>query len=143
MITMMENLQARGGLKAFSAVVQQTNRDSLNELYKLKRPSSHINALMVSDPKTESLDGLLDADPVKSSEEQQKDSRFRTVYSWITTDIDVFTKHLVAVPRTGMSALKIARALMSILFRHIYVPETIISDLGTAFTSKLMHVCSS
>ena len=55
------------------------------------------------------------------------------------TAIDVFTKYLFAVPLTNVRADTNACELTSIFFRHSYLPETILSDLGTSFVSELLH----
>ena len=60
-------------------------------------------------------------------------------YRYVLTAIDVFTKFLFAVPLTNARADTIARELVGIFFRHSYIPETILSDLGTTFVSELFH----
>ena len=60
-------------------------------------------------------------------------------YRYVLTGIDVFTKYLFAVPLTSPSAKTVANALVNIFFRHSYLPETILTDLGTNFTSLLFH----
>ena len=52
--------------------------------------------------------------------------------------IDVFTKYLFAIPLTNCSADTGARELVKILFQHSCLPSTLLSDLGTNYTSKLM-----
>ena len=59
------------------------------------------------------------------------------VYKYVLSGIDVFSKYLFAVPLTNGSADTVARELVK-FFNHSYVPETIVSDLGTSFTSSLM-----
>ena len=66
-----------------------------------------------------------------------------TVYKFVLTGIDVFSKYLFAIPLTNVSADTIARELTKIFFTHSYVPKRILSDLGSAFTSKLMHELTS
>ena len=61
------------------------------------------------------------------------------VYKYALSAIDVFSKYLFAVPLTRISAVSIAKTLADIFFRHSYIPEKILSDLGTGFTSKLFH----
>ena len=58
-------------------------------------------------------------------------------YRYVLTGIDVFTKYLFPVPFTSPSAE--ASALVNIFFRHSYLPETILTDLGTNFTPRLFH----
>ena len=60
------------------------------------------------------------------------------IYNFVLSGIDVFTKYLFAVPMTNGSADKVARELLKIFFHHSYLPSTLLSDLGTNFTSKLM-----
>ena len=52
--------------------------------------------------------------------------------------IDVFTKYLFAVPLTNCCADTVARELVKILFQHSCLPNALLSDLGTNFTSKIM-----
>ena len=61
------------------------------------------------------------------------------VYKYALTAIDVFSKYLFAVPLSSISAENVAKALVSIFLKHSYIPKTILADLGTGFTSKLMH----
>ena len=60
-------------------------------------------------------------------------------YKYFLTAIDFFTKYLFAVPLTTISAVSVATALVSIMFQHSYVPQQILSDLGTQFVSDLFH----
>ena len=60
-------------------------------------------------------------------------------YRYALTAIDVFTKYLFAVPLTNVRADTIARELVGIFFRHSYIPDTILPDLGTTFVSELFH----
>ena len=59
-------------------------------------------------------------------------------YKFILTAIDVFSKYMFAVPLRSASAESVAKALFEIFMKHSYLPTTILSDLGTNFTSKLM-----
>ena len=61
------------------------------------------------------------------------------VYKYALTAIDVFSKYLFAVPLSSISAENVAKALVSIFLKHSYIPKTIVADLGTGFTSKLIH----
>ena len=61
------------------------------------------------------------------------------VYKFVLTGIDVFSKYLFAAPLTNASADTVARELTKIFFMHSYIPKKIIVDLGTTFTSELMH----
>ena len=61
------------------------------------------------------------------------------MYTYVLTAVDVFSKYLFAVPLTNGRADNVARALTTIFFQHSYMPSKILSDLGTAFVSELMH----
>ena len=62
-----------------------------------------------------------------------------TLYEYVLTGIDVFSKYLFAVPLTRITATVIATELTKIFFQHSYFPHTIISDLGTNLAAELMH----
>ena len=62
-----------------------------------------------------------------------------TLYKYVLTGIDVFSKYLIAVPLTRITATVIATELTKIFFQHSYIPHTIISDLGTNLVAELMH----
>ena len=64
------------------------------------------------------------------------------VYKRLLSGIDVFSKHLFAVPLTSAHAGTVAKALVSILFQHSYFPTKILSDLGTSFVAELIHELS-
>ena len=59
------------------------------------------------------------------------------IYEFVLTGIVVCSKYLFAVPLTNGSADTVARELVKICFQHSYLPSTLLSDLGTNFTSKL------
>ena len=61
------------------------------------------------------------------------------MYTYVLTAVDVFSKHLFAVPLTNGRADNVARALTTIFFQHSYMRSKVLSDLGTAFVSELMH----
>ena len=61
------------------------------------------------------------------------------VYKFVLTGIDLFSKYLFAAPMTNTSADTVARELTKVFFTHSYVPKRILSDLGSVFTSKLIH----
>ena len=63
-------------------------------------------------------------------------------YPYALTGKDVFIKHLFAVTLTSLSAAALTKALVSIFFQHTYIPETILTDLGTSFVADLMHELS-
>ena len=51
--------------------------------------------------------------------------------------IDVSSQYLFAYPLTDASAINIAKMLIDILTKHAYLPTTLITDKGTAFTSTI------
>ena len=58
-------------------------------------------------------------------------------FKYILTAIDVFSKYLFAVPLKNPDAKSVAQELVSIFHQHCYIPDTILSDLGSVFLSKL------
>ena len=59
-------------------------------------------------------------------------------YENVLTAIDVFSRYLFAYPLTDASAINVAKALIDILTKHAYLPTTLITDKGTAFTSTII-----
>ena len=59
-------------------------------------------------------------------------------YENITTALDVFSRYLFAYPVTDASAVKTAKVIIDIMTKHSYLPTTLITDKGTAFTSRLI-----
>ena len=53
----------------------------------------------------------------------------------VLTAIDVFSRYLFAYPLTDASAINVAKALIDSMTTHAYLPTTLITDKGTAFTS--------
>ena len=66
-----------------------------------------------------------------------------TQFKYVLSGIDVFTKYLFAVHLTNGYAETVARELVKVFFQHSYIPQTILSDLGTSFTSELMSELAS
>ena len=56
-------------------------------------------------------------------------------YENIVTDIDVFSRCLFAYPTSHQDAKAVAKVIINIMTKHAYLPTTLISDKGTAFTS--------
>ena len=54
------------------------------------------------------------------------------------TAIDVFSRYLFAYPLVEATASNTAKALIDIMTKHSYLPTTIITDKGSAFTSKII-----
>ena len=59
-------------------------------------------------------------------------------YENVLTAIDVFSRYLFAYPLTDASAINVAKALIDIMTKHAYLPTTLITDKGTAFTSTII-----
>ena len=52
--------------------------------------------------------------------------------------MDVFSRYLFAYPTANQDAKTIAKVLINIMTKHAYLPTTLISDKGTAFTSHVI-----
>ena len=59
-------------------------------------------------------------------------------YQTIMTAIDVFSRYLFAYPLVKATASNTAKVLIDIMTQHAYLPTTLITDEGTAFTSKII-----
>ena len=59
-------------------------------------------------------------------------------YENVLTAIDVFSRYLFAYPLTDSSAINVAKAIIDIMTKHAYLPTTLITDKGTAFTSTII-----
>ena len=59
-------------------------------------------------------------------------------YQTVMTAIDVFSRYLFAYPLVEATASNTAKVLIDIMTKHSYLPTTIITDKGTAFTSKII-----
>ena len=59
-------------------------------------------------------------------------------YENIVTAMDVFSRYLFAYPTSNQDAKTIAKVLINIMTKHAYLPTTLISDKGTAFTSHVI-----
>ena len=59
-------------------------------------------------------------------------------YQNIVTAIDVFSRYLFAYPTSNQDAKTVAQVLINIMTKHAYLPTTLISDKGTAFTSNVI-----
>ena len=60
------------------------------------------------------------------------------IYKFVLSGIDVFTSYLFAVPLTSGSADTVVRELVKIFFELSFLQSTLLSELGTNLTSKLM-----
>ena len=59
-------------------------------------------------------------------------------YENIITAMNVFSRYLFAYPVTDASANNTAKVIINIITKHTYLPTTLITDKGTAFTSNLV-----
>ena len=59
-------------------------------------------------------------------------------YENIVTAMDVFSRYLFAYPTANQDATTVAKVLINIMTKHAYLPTTLISDKGTAFTSHVI-----
>ena len=59
-------------------------------------------------------------------------------YENIVTAMDVFSRYLFAYPTSIQDATIIAKVVINIMTKHAYLPTTLISDKGTAFTSHVV-----
>ena len=59
-------------------------------------------------------------------------------YKNIITAMDIFSRYLFAYPVTDASATSTGKVIIDIMTKHTYLPTTLITDKGTAFTSKLV-----
>ena len=60
-------------------------------------------------------------------------------FNHILTTKDTFTKYLFATPLRNASAPNVAQQLFNMFMKTTYIPKTILSDMGTAFTSKVKN----
>ena len=51
--------------------------------------------------------------------------------------MDVFSRYLFAYPTSNQDAKTIGKVIINIMTKHAYLPTTLISDKGTAFTSHV------
>ena len=59
-------------------------------------------------------------------------------YENIVTAMDVLSRYLFAYPTSNQDATTIAKVINNIMTKHAYLPTTLISDKGTAFTSHVI-----
>ena len=60
-------------------------------------------------------------------------------YENFITAMDVFSRYLFAYPVTDASAVNTVKVIIDIMTKHTYLPTTLITDKGSAFTSKLIN----
>ena len=59
-------------------------------------------------------------------------------YENLVTAMDVFSRYLFAYPTSNQDAKTVTQVLINIMTKHAYLPTTLISDKGTAFTSHVI-----
>ena len=59
-------------------------------------------------------------------------------YENIVTAMDVFSRYIFAYPTSNQDAKTVAKVIINIMTKHAYLPTTLISDRGTAFTSHVI-----
>ena len=59
-------------------------------------------------------------------------------YENIVTAMDVFSRYFFAYATSNQDAKTIAKVIINIMTKHAYLPTTLISDKGTAFTSHVI-----
>ena len=59
-------------------------------------------------------------------------------YENIVTAMDVFSRYLFAYPTSSQDATTVAKVLIIIMTKHVYLPMTLILDKGTALTSHVI-----
>ena len=61
-------------------------------------------------------------------------------YDLIINAIDVFSRYSFECPVTRINATAVARVIIDVLCKHtVYLPTTIITDLGTQFNAQVTH----
>ena len=60
-------------------------------------------------------------------------------YQTVMTAIDVFSRYLFAYPLTEATAANVAKVIIDIMTKHSYLPTTLITVKGSAFTSKILE----
>ena len=59
-------------------------------------------------------------------------------YQTVMTAIDVFSRYLFAYPLIEATATNVAKVIIDIMTKHSYLPTTLITDKGSAFTSTII-----
>ena len=59
-------------------------------------------------------------------------------YENIVKAMDVFSRHLFAYSTSNQDATTISKVIINLMTKHAYLPTTLISDKGTAFTSHVI-----
>ena len=64
-------------------------------------------------------------------------------YENIVTAMNVFSRYLFAYPTSNQDATTIAKVIINVMIKHAFLPTTLISDEGTAFTSHVIKKVAS
>ena len=91
----------------------------------LQNPNEHLTA-----PKDAMQIDLVPGLPPSGNKEGNNEN--------IVTAMDVFFRFLFAYPTSNQDAFTIVKGIMNIMTKHTYLPTTLISDEGTAFTSHVI-----
>ena len=59
-------------------------------------------------------------------------------YQTVMTAIDVFSRYLFAYPLIEVTATNVAMVIIDIMTKHSYLPTTLITDKGSAFTMTII-----
>ena len=59
-------------------------------------------------------------------------------YDNTVTAMDVFSRYLFAYPTSNQDTTTVTKVIITIMTKHAYLPTTLISDKGTAFTSHVI-----
>ena len=59
-------------------------------------------------------------------------------YQTVMTAIDVFSRYLFAYPLIEALATNVAKVVIDIMMKHSFIPTTLITDEGSAFTSTII-----
>ena len=59
-------------------------------------------------------------------------------YHTVMTPIDVFSRYLFAYPLIEATAANVAKVIIDTITKHSYLPTTLITDKGSAFTSTIL-----
>ena len=60
-------------------------------------------------------------------------------YQTVMTAIEVFSRFLFVYPLIEATAANVAKVIIDIMTKHSYLPTTLITDKGSAFTSKILE----
>ena len=60
-------------------------------------------------------------------------------YQTVMTAIDLFSRYLFAYLLIEATAANVAKMIINIMTKNSYLPTTVITDKGSAFTSKILE----